>query len=197
MHDAGFDHPDLYSKHVLVSSLDGRISFLDWQRSHVRRFVDWKSRWRDLAALDATLAEELATPRERLACLCAYLRSTLAIRVPRFFLVRSIRRIETQSQRLKRRRRIRELGQLPLAVGTQNLIWVDGEALCVTREFQDTLNGQYPGWLKLAGNPRTSGNRAAPIGFYPGYSPRCARSPMGESAVPVVVLMDSSSALAV
>jgi len=45
------------------------------------------------------------------------------------------------------RRRIREMRQPPLALCTQNLIWLDGEALQVTREFRDELGGQIPGWL--------------------------------------------------
>src|SRR6266852_2949868 len=32
-HHAGFDHPDLYSKHVLVNRADRTVYFLDWQRS--------------------------------------------------------------------------------------------------------------------------------------------------------------------
>ena len=37
LHAAGFDHPDLYSKHVLVGPADGRITLVDWQRSRRRR----------------------------------------------------------------------------------------------------------------------------------------------------------------
>jgi hypothetical protein len=69
IHAAGFDHPDLYAKHVLVDPPTGRCSFLDWQRSRRRTRVGWRTRVRDLAALDATLAEDLATVRERLAFL--------------------------------------------------------------------------------------------------------------------------------
>ncbi len=72
LHDAGFDHPDLYAKHVLVDPDDGTFHFLDWQRSRRGR-PSWRQRCRDLAALHATLADDLASPRERLACLRAYL----------------------------------------------------------------------------------------------------------------------------
>src|SRR5262249_28265580 len=66
LHNAGFDHPDLYSKHVLVNADDETISFLDWQRSRRRRRVAWRHRCRDLAALEATLPGDLASVRERL-----------------------------------------------------------------------------------------------------------------------------------
>ena len=63
IHAAGFDHPDLYAKHVLVEPDTGQCSFLDWQRSRRRPTVNWRRRMRDLAALDATLAETLAGER--------------------------------------------------------------------------------------------------------------------------------------
>ncbi len=71
MHAAGFTHPDLYSKHVLVGSDGDLVHFLDWQRTRRRLVVDARRRARDLAALHATLADDLARPRERLACLRA------------------------------------------------------------------------------------------------------------------------------
>ena len=148
IHAAGFDHPDLYSKHVLVTPAPrGQVHFhfLDWQRSRRRRRVPWGVRCRDLAALDATLAEELASPRDRLACLRAYLRAAENVGLPR--LAAAARAIRRRSDRLLRRRRIRELRQPPLAWGRQNLIWVHGEALCVTREFRAELRGRVPPWL--------------------------------------------------
>ena len=48
----------------------------DRERARWRRRVGWTRRWRDLAALDATLADDLATPRERLLALRAYLRAS-------------------------------------------------------------------------------------------------------------------------
>jgi hypothetical protein len=146
VHDAGFRHPDLNAKHVLVDRPGGAIRFLDWQRARRRRFLTWPRRWRDLASLDATLADELATDRERLTCLLAYLRASAQCRVPRFFLADAVRRIRLHSLRLQRRRRIREQRQAPLATGTQNLIWLEGEALCVTREFQEEMRQAAGDW---------------------------------------------------
>ena len=111
--------------------------------------MSWAKRWRDLSALDATVADELATPRQRLRCPCAYLR---ACRPPQgrrdgLTLGAAAQAIRRRALRLLERRRIREMRQPPLAVGTQNLIWLDGEALQVTREFRDELGGQIPPWL--------------------------------------------------
>src|SRR5438128_12125803 len=74
MHDAGFRHGDLYSKHVHANLARQTIHFLDWQRAQRRRRLSWVCRLHDLAALDATLNDDLASPRERLICLAAYLK---------------------------------------------------------------------------------------------------------------------------
>src|SRR5262249_33578817 len=69
IHNSGFCYPDLYAKHVLV---DGdRFVFLDWQRSRRRPRLNWNDRCRDLAALNASLSEELADADDRLTFLLA------------------------------------------------------------------------------------------------------------------------------
>src|SRR5262249_46937885 len=150
----GFGHPDLYSKHLLVEPRCETICVLDWQRSRLRRFVGWRQRWLDLAALDATLADNLVTPRERLRCLRAYLQR--CSRRPGESPVRlrqAVFRILSLEKRLRRQRRIREQHHLPLMIGTQSLIWRDGEALCLTPEFESALQGEAPDWLDLANLP--------------------------------------------
>jgi tRNA A-37 threonylcarbamoyl transferase component Bud32 len=153
LHNAGYDHPDLYSKHILVSPAPPPecLSFrvVDWQRSQKRERVGWTKRWRDLSALDATLAGELATGRERLQALYAYLRACRTAEERRcgLTLAAAAHEVRRRANRLLERRRIREMRQPPLAPGTQNLIWLDGEALLVTREFRDELGGQAAAWL--------------------------------------------------
>jgi tRNA A-37 threonylcarbamoyl transferase component Bud32 len=154
VHAAGYDHPDLYSKHVLISPAPApqflAFRFLDWQRSRRRPHVSWSRRWRDLAALDATLADELATPRERLIALHAYLRGcrTPLDRHDGITLAAAAHAIRKRTRRLLERRRFREMRQPPLAIGVQNLIWVDGDALVVTREFREEMGGNVPDWLR-------------------------------------------------
>lgn len=151
LHQAGFDHPDLYSKHVLVQR-DGNDDFsfclLDWQRSRRWRRLPWPRRCADLAALEATLAEELASPRERLACLRAYVQAQPDQGRPPVSFRLLIQGITEQSHHLLSRRRIRELRQPALTAGQQNLIWLDGEALCVTHAFYEQIQGRVPAYLQ-------------------------------------------------
>lgn len=159
VHEAGFDHPDLYSKHVLVHPHDQSIALLDWQRSCHWPEILWSRRCRDLAALDATLAEDLASKEERLLCLRAYLQALPAERTWRAQLSSVVASIHRRSAALRQRRRIREMTQPPVTTGEQNLVWLDGEALCVTPEFKATLGEETPSWLRLdpahgSGRPR-------------------------------------------
>jgi hypothetical protein len=176
MHEAGIDHPDMYAKHVLVredssvretinqsrlprvqgrgekkTELDSEkksMTLLDWQRSRPCRRVTWSRRWRDLAALDATLADDLAGGRERLLCLRAYLAACSSHRGKLPASTVAAKEIRRRAARLLQHRRIREMRQPPLATGSQNLIWLDSEALCVTRQFQEENQGRLPEYLQ-------------------------------------------------
>ncbi len=191
LHAAGFNHPDLYSKHVLVHPKSGRFSFLDWQRSRQWRSLSWRRRGRDLAALNATLADDLASPRDRLVCFRAYCQATgfrqssMRQRLGRFIL--------RHSERLLKRRRIREMRRPPLRTGAQSLIWLEGEALCVTPEFHALLRGQIPSWLRRAvgANP-LSGGREPPEQCTQGA--HAPRSPAGRVLRSVVPLPDGRTA---
>ncbi|HEV2949594.1 MAG TPA: lipopolysaccharide kinase InaA family protein [Gemmataceae bacterium] len=144
LHDAGFDHPDLYSKHLLVNPRNSRISLLDCQRTRKYSNLSWRRRWQDLAALDATLTEELAAPRERMRCLRSYLQASLAVQAPAPFFRKAAASIRRRAGRLLRHRHVREQRQPPLNPEAQNLIWMRGESLCVTREFYEALYGHVP-----------------------------------------------------
>jgi tRNA A-37 threonylcarbamoyl transferase component Bud32 len=150
---AGFRHPDLYAKHVLVHPADASIHFLDWLRAR-RGHPGPTQRRRDLAALDATLAEQLASPRERLICLHAYLRelhSPLGAEEAK----RWAHGIRRWTRRLLRRGRLRAERDRPLAIGERSVLWLDGEALCVLRDFWDELDGQVPAWLGAGDDAET------------------------------------------
>ncbi len=150
IHNAGFDHQDLYSKHVFVQPSDQKIWFVDWQRSRQRRIVGWRQRWRDLAALAATVDEHLLSQRERILCLRAYLRQCRVNRLDRqSLLLRSAYRIAALEQRFLQRRRVRELRELPAASAGHQVIWHGGEALCMTPEFHTVVRGQKLDWLSL------------------------------------------------
>ncbi len=138
LHGAGISHRDLYSKHVLIDATATRFAILDWQRATVGR-VRWPERIRDLATLDATIADSLATTRERLACLTAY-RSASGDGSPS--LAQLCHRIRAETQSLNRRRSIREQRHPPLADDAQLLVMLEGEELVVTMAGQQEFTRQ-------------------------------------------------------
>jgi heptose I phosphotransferase len=154
MHEAGFEQPDLYSKHVLVDGGTGRVAVVDWPRGRQRDYVSWSLRCRDLAALHATLADELAPLRDRLACLHAYLhaaslpsatlRERQALRPLR---AAALREIAARARRLKRHRHIRELRQTTTPAEPPSVFCLDGEALCVTAQAPTEWRDRAPAWL--------------------------------------------------
>jgi tRNA A-37 threonylcarbamoyl transferase component Bud32 len=119
LHATGFTHPDLYAKHVFVRPDDQAVFLIDFQRTRLRRRVSWSCRWRDLAALDASLGEDLVSSRERMICLVAYLRSP-GIPRPRQFR-RALCVITRRTHRLLGRRKIREMRR-PLTAASANRI---------------------------------------------------------------------------
>ncbi len=153
IHQAGFLHRDLYSKHVLVRTGQARdaeeFAFVDWQRSRQRRHLTWSHCWRDLAAVDATLADELAAPRERLACLGAYLRSWKTAKAATMpSLSQAARAIRRRALQLQRRQRIAEMRQLPFGT-QQSCIKFEGQGVSLTRQFREEVRGDLPSWLQL------------------------------------------------
>jgi tRNA A-37 threonylcarbamoyl transferase component Bud32 len=147
MHDAGFHHPDLFAKHILIGNEEGafRSCILDWQRGRRRRSVSWRIRCRDLAMLDATLHSDLAGDRLRLRLLSAYRRaSTNRQGPPLRGLIRQIRR---QSESLSQKRRVREIGGLPIPPRDQQFVPFQDGKLLIVRSFFDELGGSVPTWL--------------------------------------------------
>jgi tRNA A-37 threonylcarbamoyl transferase component Bud32 len=108
LHAAGFTHPDLYAKHVFVQLRDRSIVFIDFQRTMRRPRVSWRRRWRDLAALNASLGDELVSFRERLGCLVAYLRQS-GVTDMRRSLRSSLRALQRRTAHLLGRRKIQRM----------------------------------------------------------------------------------------
>ncbi len=105
LHDAGFTHPDLYAKHVLVRCSDLTIALIDFQRTSWYRRVPWRFRWRDLAALDASLGDHLADEEFRFHLLQTYLRETKATNL----VGKAVQAIRQRSRYLQRRRKIQAM----------------------------------------------------------------------------------------
>ncbi len=140
LHETGFLHHDLYSKHILLRQPEGAFLFLDWQRARRYPALSLTQCARDLATLHATLNRALATPRQRLACWLAYVRKRPALWTSRRVL---LGRILAEARQLGKRRHIREKCQLALSTQeVQDWVRLEGEALCVRsallRQWPDT-----------------------------------------------------------
>ncbi len=150
LHEAGFEHRDLYAKHVLLSAQSGTVHFIDWARARRRAFLSARVRARDLAALHATLADALVGRRERLLCLAAYVRALPGPARPawRDLLARARRR----ARHLLGHRHVREKRQVEAQGEPQGWVCLDGEALCVTPALQRLCPAGL-GWLALDRQP--------------------------------------------
>lgn len=146
-HEAGFDQPDLYAKHILVHPHTLAIHLIDWQRSRRSGRITARRVVRDLAALDATLPAETVTDRERVACLRAYARARLDLRDKRS--VKSLsQNIRAAALRLLSRSRVRREREKRSTSSSEGILWLEGEALCLTSDFWDTMRGNIPEWLR-------------------------------------------------
>lgn len=125
LHAAGFTTPELTAKHVFVHPDTLAVALLDWQCARRLSGVHTLSRLRILAALHASLADHLATGRERLRFLWAYRRAT---DFPRSNRSAYARIIESIAAAVRNRRSIRD--QRQPAGGGQRLVWLADEAVC-------------------------------------------------------------------
>ncbi|MBA4190447.1 MAG: hypothetical protein C0467_20870 [Planctomycetaceae bacterium] len=122
LHNHGLTTPDLTAKHVLVAPQSGDLTPIDWQSARRVQKVQRNDRVHTLAALHASVADRLASPRERLRVLRAALGSdefaTLA------------RDVEREAAKIRKRRSIRDQRQPVVAPSAQRLVWVAEEAVC-------------------------------------------------------------------
>lgn len=145
LHGAGYDAPDLLSKHILIHVRHLGMTLVDCARMQLRRYISPRRAARDLGRLDASLADSLATPSDRLRCIHSYWRSRGGGEFAKFSEL--VRLCGTQGRRAQRRRSVRELRRAPVDESGQQLRWLDGEALCATRDFWRSCRGAIPSWL--------------------------------------------------
>lgn len=139
LHQAGFDHPDLYSKHVWVSPRgDGwHVSLIDFQRTSHYRNLPLSHRWRDLAALNATLDDRWVTSSDRVFFLERYLEASHLADLQRA----AAKAILLRDRRLKARRKVRELRQADDPdTWDQRLVRLDGQHMWMDRKYEDALD---------------------------------------------------------
>jgi tRNA A-37 threonylcarbamoyl transferase component Bud32 len=126
LHAAGFTTPELTAKHVFVSPDSLAVGLLDWQCARRVARLNTLGRLRALAALHASLAEHLATGRERVRFFRAYRR---AAGLPPSNRNGYARAIESVARAARDRRSIRDQRQ-PTDAGGQRLVWLADEAVC-------------------------------------------------------------------
>jgi tRNA A-37 threonylcarbamoyl transferase component Bud32 len=133
LHTAGVTTPDLTAKHVFVDPRSFAVTLLDWQNARLVKQVTTADRVKALAGLDASLAESLAGPRERLRMLWAYVRvcRRSGAALPRFGEL--VRAIQSSFAASLKRRSIRD--QRNTSAAEQRLVWLAGEAVCAIPEI--------------------------------------------------------------
>jgi tRNA A-37 threonylcarbamoyl transferase component Bud32 len=127
LHAAGFGTPDLAAKHVFVNPSTFAATLIDWQ-SATRRPPTETECVRQLAALNASLSDDLATPRDRFRLARTYWRLTR----PSSRFGQFVRTIRAESDRRRLRSSARDQRQ---AHPAPRLVWVAEEAVCVTPEL--------------------------------------------------------------
>lgn len=123
LHAAGFTTPDLTAKHVFVEPL----TLIDWQSAVLRR-PTLAERVQSLAALHASLGDELASPRERFRFLREYLKVEPV--APFSEMVRLIARAAIKQAKRRSIRDQRQRGGCE-----QRLVWLAGETVCAVPEI--------------------------------------------------------------
>lgn len=161
LHGAGYEIPDLLSKHVLIHMRTLAITLVDCPRVRRLHYVSPARAARDLGRLDASLAEGLATPRDRLCCLRAYWRTRSGAAFSPFG--DFVKTCGKAARRSQRRRSVRELRRPPVDESGQQLRWLDGENLCVTRVFWQACRGNVPTWLSAMSRSRVRRPQVDPV----------------------------------
>jgi tRNA A-37 threonylcarbamoyl transferase component Bud32 len=136
-HNLGFTTPELAAKHVLINRAERKFTLIDWQSALRVPFVSLEDRLRALAALHASLAEPLASTRERLRVLWEALRTYREEGLIEERFSEIVRRVVREANRLLKRRSIRDQRQSTPPV-SQRLIWVAGEAVCAVPDVAST-----------------------------------------------------------
>ena len=144
LHEAGFGTPELAGKHVFVSRTTFAVTLLDWQSTPRPGPVAVADRVRQLAKLNASLADAAVAVRDRLRVVWAYFRVVrIACRkdgrpLPIGF-ARFARRVIAETPGRRSRSSVRDQ-QCGAPAVDQRLVWLAGEAACVVPD----LCGSWP-----------------------------------------------------
>ena len=135
LHEAGFGTPELAAKHLFLRPDVLSLSLIDWQSAVKPGPVHFADRARWLGQLDATLADDLASPADRLRVVGAYRRTVVELRgnsrgVPKFSAL--AKECRHQAGRVRNRSSVATQRQPLSTDAPQRLVWLAGEAVVVT-----------------------------------------------------------------
>jgi hypothetical protein len=134
-HATGLTTPDLTAKHLLVSRETGEITPIDWQSARRVPLVATAERLQALAMLDASVADHLASSRERLRVLRAALGPAREAGIVAGRFSELVRQVVAEAARFRDRRSIRDQRQPAVTASPLRLVWVAGEAVCAVPEI--------------------------------------------------------------
>lgn len=121
LHTHGFTHPDLYAKHIFVNRTSLQVCFVDFQRTRKCAAIDYHTRCRDLAAIDASLHPAAVPAQERLAFLHAYLHRCFHT-VSRVMVRQYAADVIRQSHRLLQRNRVQHMWMETASLGGESRV---------------------------------------------------------------------------
>lgn len=134
LHAALISTPDLSAKHVYARTMNGSVAFVDWASARLGEPVTFGARVRALAQLNASLPENLASLRERVRMLRAYLRGRRGL-VPLREWIRQIVRLQ---KAYRKRSAIRDQHGDPAVAERQQVVWLaSNEEVCVTPKLAE------------------------------------------------------------
>jgi tRNA A-37 threonylcarbamoyl transferase component Bud32 len=151
LHAAGFDTPDLSAKHVFVRPGTHAVAVIDWASAGRPGAVPGHRRLRALANLAASVGDALASTRDRLRAVRAYLKASPEP-VPFAGFVRTL---AAEVRAVEDRPSLREQRQ-PRTNG-QRLVWLAGEAAVA-------VPAVAAGWPTPAVGPPFYPHRFEPVG---------------------------------
>lgn len=133
IHEAGFATPDLSAKHAFVRKGTFAPTIIDWPSAIPRAKIEPYDRLKSLALLSATVANTLASPRDRLRFLHSYLRAINVTQPVRFSMY--AKTILAEVRAMQHRPSVVDQRQPRRTGREQKLVWLAGEEVCAVPEI--------------------------------------------------------------
>ena len=137
LHSDGFPTPDLCAKHLLISRQTFAATLIDWQSAPANGTLTHQQIIASLANLHASLADQIATPQERIRFLIQYFRRLQ--QVPSTEDIQQLKSVMQQillgSEKATQRTSIQLQRRITNEEQPQHLVWLADEAVVVIPEL--------------------------------------------------------------